>query len=397
MAVATNGDAFVVGRAYTAGRMDDVIALRLAAGDGDILWNNRLDGGAGLNDRGYACVADAAGDLVLTGIAVNPDESADYLTLKLAGEDGHLIWTRREPGAVDNDTPTGWLGLAAGGGDVFMANKTWQTGVSFDVVLARYAGADGAVAWSRQYDNAGAADDPRQMIVDGAGWPVVVGVSAGNMMTMRVDPAGGDPLWTRFKDGPMGWYDLANCVGVGPDGLILAAGFMDGGASTWDGAVVAYEPDTGDEAWSLVWDGEDSLTDELRALALAPTGELYAVGYSYATTTDMDMLALQYRFAPTAVDTPWQPEALSASAWPNPFRESVQLRLALPAAGSYRAEIFDAQGRLQRALGGEAAAGELGLLWDGRDAAGRVAPAGLYFVRVTSGGAEWRGRVLRLR
>ena len=396
MAVAAGGDAFVVGRAYTAGRMDDIIALRLAAADGEILWTNRFDFG-GRNDRGYAAIADAAGDLFLTGTAVNADESADFITLKVAAADGGLLWAQRVPGAVNNETPSGWLGLAANGLDVFMANKTWQSGHSFDVVLARYAGADGEVQWSRQYDHGGVADDPRQMIVDAAGWPVVVGVSAGNLMTMRIDPASGDPLWSRFKDGPMGWYDIANCAAVGPEGLILAGGFMDGGASTWDAAVVAYEPGTGDEAWALVWDGEDSLTDELRALALAPTGELYAVGYSYATGTDMDMLALEYRFAPTSVETPWQPAGLAASAWPNPFRETVQLRLALPLAGSYRAEIFDAQGRLQRALGGESAAGELSLLWDGRDAAGRVAPAGLYFVRVASGGAEWRGRVLRLR
>jgi hypothetical protein len=376
--------------------MDDIIALRLAAADGEILWTNRFDI-EGRNDRGYAATADAAGDLFLTGTTVNADESADFITLKLAAADGGLLWAQRVPGAVNNETPSGWLGLAANGLDVIMANKTWQSGHSFDIVLARYAGPDGEVQWSRQYDHGGAADDPRQMIVDGEGWPVVVGVSAGNLLTMRIDPASGDPLWSRFKDGPMGWYDIANCAAIGPDGLILAGGFMDGGASTWDAAVVAYEPVMGDEAWALVWDGEDSLTDELRALAFAPTGELYAVGYSYATGTDMDMLALEYRFAPTGVETPWQPAGLTASAWPNPFRESVQLRLALPAAGAYRATIYDAQGRLQRVLGGEAAAGELGLLWDGRDAAGRVAPAGLYFVRIASGGAEWRGRVLRLR
>ncbi|MBM4118798.1 T9SS type A sorting domain-containing protein [bacterium] len=373
-----------------------MVALRLASTDGEILWVNRVDAG-GRNDRAYAALVDATGDLIVTGTSVNPDESADFLTLKLAAGDGQVLWTRRAPGALNNETPSGWLGLAAGGSDVFMANKTWQTGHSFDVVLARYAGADGAVEWTRQIDHGGVADDPRQMIVDGAGWPVVVGVSAGNFMTLRVDPATGDPLWARFKDGPMGWYDIANCATVGPGGLILTGGFMDGGASTWDAAVVAYEPASGDEAWSLVWDGEDSLTDELRALAQGPGGELYAVGYSYATGTDMDMLALQYRFAPTAVDSPWLPAALTARAWPNPFRESVQLRFALPAAGAYRASIHDAQGRLLRSFAGEGAAGEQGLAWDGRDGAGRAQPAGLYFVRIAAEGAEWSGRLLKLR
>lgn len=375
--------------------MDDIIALRLASADGEILWANRFDID-GRNDRGYAAIADAAGDLILTGTAVNADESADFVTLKVAAGDGGLLWAQRVPGAVNNETPSGWLGLAANG-DVFMANKTWQTGHSFDVVIARYAGADGEAQWSRQIDHGGVADDPRQMIVDGAGWPVVVGVSAGNFMTLRIDPATGNPLWSRFKNGPAGYYDIASCAAVGPQGLILAGGFMDGGASTWDAAVVAYEPASGDEAWSFAWDGDDSLTDELRALALAPTGELYAVGYSYATGTDMDMLALAYRFAPTAVDSPWLGGALAASAWPNPFRESVTVRFALPAALAYRASLHDAQGRLVRNFTGEGVGGEQGLVWDGRDTAGRAQPAGLYFLRVAAGGAEWRGRLLKLR
>ena len=75
----------------------------------------------------------------------------------------------------------------------------------------------------------------------------------------------------------------------------------------------------------------------------------------------------------------------------------MQLRAALPAAGDYQAAIYDLQGRALRHFAGRAAAGELGLAWDGRDDAGRLAPAGVYLVRVTSEAGAWQGRVMRLR
>ena len=396
IAAGANGDAYVVGRAYTEGAMDDMIALRLAAADGSIVWNTRVDGPEHGNDRAYDVVLDAAGDLIFTGISVNADVTADYLTVKLAAADGRVLWTRRDPDALDNDNRAGWIGLAPDGLDVIVANRTWLSGHSFDVVLFRYAGANGARQWSASYDRAGGADDLRDLLIDVDGFPLVTGVSSGDMMTLRFDPSDGGLVWDAFKDGPMGWYDLADCAIDGPDGLLLVGGYTDGGDSTWDATIVAYDRATGDEAWTLIFDGADSLTDELRGLALGPNGELYAAGYSYAYGTDMDMLALRYDFTQTAVPGAWS-GAAPVSAWPNPFSERVQLRAALPAAGDYQAAIYDLQGRALRHFAGRAAAGELGLAWDGRDDAGRLAPAGVYLVRVTSEAGAWQGRVMRLR
>jgi flagellar hook assembly protein FlgD len=59
------------------------------------------------------------------------------------------------------------------------------------------------------------------------------------------------------------------------------------------------------------------------------------------------------------------------------------LSLELPTATTVEAAIYDVSGRRVSALdSGPSAAGRRMLTWDGRDASGSPAPAGVYFARV---------------
>lgn len=79
------------------------------------------------------------------------------------------------------------------------------------------------------------------------------------------------------------------------------------------------------------------------------------------------------------------------------------LHYRLPSPGGVQASIWDAQGRLVRALWrGWQTEGEQVLAWDGRDAAGRAMPAGVYFARLTLSPAaratlQARGRIVLAR
>jgi len=75
---------------------------------------------------------------------------------------------------------------------------------------------------------------------------------------------------------------------------------------------------------------------------------------------------------------------------PNPARERVALRWALPRATVVRLAVFDAAGRRVRSLiEGAVDAGEHSILWDLRDDRGAPVSSGLCFVRL-----EAEGRVL---
>jgi hypothetical protein len=83
---------------------------------------------------------------------------------------------------------------------------------------------------------------------------------------------------------------------------------------------------------------------------------------------------------------------------PNPSGSPAGVRLALDRRRPVRLELFDASGRcVRRLLQGSLPPGSHEIPWDGRDAAGRVVPAGPYWVRLVSGSWTANARLLRVR
>jgi hypothetical protein len=105
-----------------------------------------------------------------------------------------------------------------------------------------------------------------------------------------------------------------------------------------------------------------------------------------------------YSDGTTAVEEPDPPGAQLGAARPNPFRGSVTLDYSIAVAGSVRAWVTDLAGRRITTLGtGIQMPGAHALVWDGRDAAGARAPAGVYFIRVESLGRTSARRVALVR
>lgn len=91
------------------------------------------------------------------------------------------------------------------------------------------------------------------------------------------------------------------------------------------------------------------------------------------------------------------PAPTLAPAAPNPFTTATRLAFTLPRDGEVDLRIFDVAGREVAALRrGRMPAGTHVAGWDGRDADGRTAPAGVFLVRCALDGTVATGRVVRL-
>jgi len=115
---------------------------------------------------------------------------------------------------------------------------------------------------------------------------------------------------------------------------------------------------------------------------IQPVGDLVAVGSEVLYLMNAPCGVV------TAVDTEL-PAVADAGllAWPNPFNPRTTLALRLDAGGPVRLTIHDLRGRLVRTLvDGVRPAGPLTTTWDGRDAAGHRAAAGVYVARARVGG-----------
>jgi hypothetical protein len=86
-----------------------------------------------------------------------------------------------------------------------------------------------------------------------------------------------------------------------------------------------------------------------------------------------------------------------AAPMPNPSRAEVIWSFTLSRAGAARLVIHDAQGRRVRVLAdGLLPAGRHERRWDGRDASGRPAPAGVYVARLEAGSVRLAASCTRL-
>ena len=74
-----------------------------------------------------------------------------------------------------------------------------------------------------------------------------------------------------------------------------------------------------------------------------------------------------------------------AAGRPNPFQQSVTFPFSLSREGHVELALYSVDGRLVRTLVSETRApGEYEVAWDGRDDAGHVVVAGVYFARLDS-------------
>lgn len=86
-----------------------------------------------------------------------------------------------------------------------------------------------------------------------------------------------------------------------------------------------------------------------------------------------------------------------AIAGANPAAGDAAVAVTMQHAGAARVTVLDAAGRAVRVLAdGRLPAGRTELRWDGRDARGARAAAGVYFVRLTAGGTQRTEKVTRL-
>jgi hypothetical protein len=162
------------------------------------------------------------------------------------------------------------------------------------------------------------------------------------------------------------------------------------------GIPITVERRTAASPWSSVLEAELP-TD--RVLRFDDTAVLAGERYGYRLAVWSG--AMQDYTAETWVqaaedEVPTAPRLLPAR--PNPSSTAFQIRHYVPRRGSFRLTVVDAQGRTVRVLTNrELLPGWYDSRWDGRDASGRNAGSGTYFVRFEGMGAVETKKLVLMR
>ena len=144
VALDASGNAIVVGNVTTSSAGTDIQVLKYSGAGGALLWSHRYDGAAHWDDSAKAVAVDAAGDVIVAG--ATEVDGPRFTAFKLAGGDGHLLWThvvpKAEPGGYDTASA---VAIATNGDPVVGGQYTlWP---SVGARTQRLAGANGGVVW----------------------------------------------------------------------------------------------------------------------------------------------------------------------------------------------------------------------------------------------------------
>ncbi len=205
-------------------------------------------------------------------------------------------------------------------------------------------------------------------------------VQTGSTSAYTITVSGGPP-------GTEGGFDLK-----------ADAGTLVAGTGTWTTGTELTHADNTQRSWSFTW----------TAPAAGTTAHFYAIAQSCnGSGTSGD----SWNWYGGAVNTPFTitvsggagvDGAGAATFWlapagPNPFVDATAIRFSLARPGTARLEVFDPAGRHVALLAsGPMSPGPHQAVWNGRDDAGRRTSAGVYLVRLQSGGQVRTTRVDRL-
>jgi hypothetical protein len=182
------------GGPLTSGGGSDIIVAKYSDTSGAHIWSHSF--GSTGDDRGRSVAMDQSGNVLVTGDFAGTVDfggglhtsggGSDIIVAKYAGPDGAHLWSRRF-GGMGND-----LGISVAvdlSGNVLVAGQFNGmvdfgggplTSVGIDIFVAKYAGLDGAHLWSRRFANT-AADAAYSVAVDPSGDVLVTGQFQGTV------------------------------------------------------------------------------------------------------------------------------------------------------------------------------------------------------------------------
>ena len=248
------GDASFGGATLTSAGEADIFVAKYSPA-GTHIWSKRF--GGVLYDQGIAVATNAAGDIAVGGDfrgtvdfgggAVTSNGDGDAFLMKISGQDGAYVWARTFGGTVGDDSVQD-VGVTTGGDVVMIGDAVGSVNLGngnvagiggTDVVIGRYASANGSHVWSKRTGGA-IQDAGRGIAVDAAGDVLVTGgfelsmnlgtgalTSAGSydVFMAKISGAGVTQWAHRYGDIDS---QVAVDVGVSPTGDLAITGALFG-------------------------------------------------------------------------------------------------------------------------------------------------------------------------
>jgi len=300
LAIDNSGNCYVTGRSFN-GSDDDMITFKYDGSNGTVLFTQVYNGGGG-DDRGVDVVLDNNGDIIVTGRSDN-GSNQDFRTIKYSSAGG-ILWSKFYNGpANQNDRPVKIAVNSAndvyiaGEGDVDNS-----AAVDYDYVLVKYNSA-GTPQWGQRVGSNAENDTPSDLAIDQNGNIIITGkadlntnvlITNNDFMTVQYT-SGGSLNWVKFHAGTLAGgtgSDIASSVYLDSSGNIYVAGGAENTGTQKDAVVVKYDP-AGNVTWFNNYNGEGDFSESGRSIVIDANENSYVGGYSFREGHNRDIIIVK--------------------------------------------------------------------------------------------------------
>jgi uncharacterized delta-60 repeat protein len=277
-----SGNVYVTGESVGSGTGLDYATL-MRNSNGDLVWAMRYNGTDNGNDVPLSMTMDGAGNVYVTGGAVETGTGIDIVTIKYSPT-GQQLWAAKWNGAGNSDE-VGTAVVVDASGNVYV---TGSSGPTTDIVTIKYNSA-GQQQWAIIYNGSGNGNDyPVGILVDALGNVYVGGQAVGSgtgfdYVAIKYNSAG-QQQWASTFNRSAGGNDAAGDIGIDAAGNVYITGTSIGNDS--DYVTVKYNSG-GQQQWSVVFNGSGNGPDVAKDMVVDPAGNVYVTGSSYSSLINL--------------------------------------------------------------------------------------------------------------
>jgi uncharacterized delta-60 repeat protein len=291
-------------------RVSIVVVLLICSGISyagvDTVWTRRYNSPYHYNDTPCGVAVDNDGNVYVTGFVVDYAQPtvSDYATIKY-NQYGDSLWLNYYDGLWNDDDYA--IGITVDVNDnVYVCGYSMGMEATYDYTTIKYT-SSGDTVWTAVLNGPwGDHDYASDFTVDDSGDVYVTGFTNGawtyqDYMTVKYTDSG-DTAWTRLYNHIADKDDAAAGLAIDEEGNVYVTGKSWDYTTRDDYVTIKYDTD-GTELWVSRYNGFSDSTDIAVALCVDDnSGAIYVTGCSWSSSTDYDIVTIKYN---TSGDTVW--------------------------------------------------------------------------------------------